>query len=194
MPAEQISQEEINAVMAKLAKLSVAWDKFLDASLVVSAAAVVVATLLTLDDIVSRQFFGSAQGWAIEISEYSLVYMAFLGAAWLLREEGHVKVEIIVELLKARHQALMGVATSFVGAVVSAALTYFGAVTTLDEYLSGTFMYESPLKPPVYTLLIPIPVGTAALCIQFLRRTYTYFCQWKMEEASKPAKNRDVQE
>jgi len=183
VPAEQASQEEINAVRGKLAKLGIAWDKCLDALFVVSAAAVVSATLLTLSDIVSRQFFGSAQGWAIEISEYSLVYMAFFGAAWLLREEGHIKVEIIVELLNARHQALMGVATSSVGVVVTAALAYFGSVTTIEEYLAGTVRTESPIKPFLYPLLLPIPVGAAALCIQFLRRTTTYFNQWKMGKA-----------
>ncbi len=184
----------MNTIRAKLTQLSVAWDKFLDVLLVLAATAVVAATLLTLSDIVSRQFFNTAQGWAIEISEYSLVYMAFLGAAWLLKEEGHIKVEIIIELLNKRHQALMGVATSFIGVVISAVLTYFGAKTTLDEYLAGTYMYESPLQPPLYLLLIPIPVGTAALCIQFLCRIRKYFCQWKMEKSSKPAKSRDVPE
>lgn len=176
---------------AETGKLSVAWDKFLDASLVVTAAAVVTATLLTLADIVARQFFGTALGWAIEISEYSLVYITFFGAAWLLREEGHVKVEIVVELLNARHQALIELATSFVGLIVSAALTYFSAVTTIKEYLSGTVQIESPLKPALYLLLIPIPVGAAALCIQFIRRTYTFYCRWKFESTSRQSKEPD---
>jgi C4-dicarboxylate transporter DctQ subunit len=176
-------------VKTRLTKLGVAWDRFLDASLVVSAAAVVTATLLTLSDIVSRQFFGAAQGWAIEISEYSLVYIAFFGAAWLLREEGHIKVEVVVEVLKSRHQALLGIATSFVGVVVTGLLAYFATTTTINEYLAGTYMYESPLKPPLYALLIPIPVGATALCIQFMRRTYGYYCKWETEKADMPAGN-----
>lgn len=162
--------------------LVVAWDRILDASLVVSAAGVVASTFLTLSDIVGRQFFGAAQGWAIEISEYSLVYIAFFGAAWLLREEGHVMVEVVVELLSPRRQALIGMATSCVGVVVTGALAYFGAATTIGEYLAGTVRTETPLKPFFYPLLIPIPVGSAALCVQFARRTCAYLQQWKGEK------------
>ena len=162
-----------------LTKLGVAWDRFLDVSLLISATAVVLASLLTLSDIASRQFFASAQGWAIEISEYCLLYLAFFGAAWLLREDGHVKVEVVVEVLSARNQALLGVVTSVVGVLVTGVLAYFATTTTIMEYLAGTKMYESPLKPPLYPLLIPIPVGAASLCIQFMRRTCGYYQRWQ---------------
>jgi C4-dicarboxylate transporter DctQ subunit len=183
---------EVNALKANLTKLGVAWDRFLDASLVISAMAVVTASGLTLLDIVSRQFFNSAQGWAIEISEYSLVYIAFFGAAWLLREEGHIKVELLVEVLSPRHQALLGVATSLVGVVVTGVLAYFGTTTTIQEYVAGTTMYESPLKPPLYPLLIPIPIGAASLSIQFMRRTYGYYCTWQAEKARRPPRQQEV--
>lgn len=162
-----------------LTKLGAAWDRFLDVSMVISAAAVVLASLLTLSDIASRQFFASAQGWAIEISEYCLLYLAFFGAAWLLREDGHVKVEVVVEVLGPRKQALLGVMTSVVGVLVTGVLAYFATTTTVMEYMAGTKMYESPLKPPLYPLLIPIPVGAASLCIQFMRRTCGYYRRWQ---------------
>ena len=162
-----------------LTKLGAAWDRFLDISMVVSAAAVVLASLLTLSDIASRQFFASAQGWAIEVAEYCLLYLAFFGAAWLLREDGHVKVEVVVEVLSRRNQALLGVMTSAVGVLVTGILAYFATTTTVMEYTAGTRMYESPLKPPLYPLLIPIPVGAASLCIQFVRRTCSHYRRWQ---------------
>ncbi len=161
-----------------LTKLGAVWDRFLDVSMLVSAVAVVLASLLTLSDIASRQFFASAQGWAIEIAEYCLLYLAFFGAAWLLREDGHVKVEVVVEVLGPRSQAFLGMATSAVGVLVTGVLAYF-ATTTIMEYMAGTKMYESPLKPPLYPLLIPIPVGAASLCIQFMRRTCGYYRRWQ---------------
>lgn len=174
-------------------KLVAVWDRLLDAALVLSAAAIVAATLLTLTDIVGRQFFRAAQGWAIEISEYSLVYLAFLGAAWLLREDGHIKVEILVERFSARRAAMIGMGTSFLGIVVTASLAYFGATTTIEEYLAGTVLTESPLKPPLYPLLLPIPIGAAALCVQFVRRTYRYFFQWKTGKPRRVAEQTDAQ-
>lgn len=162
-----------------LTKLGAVWDRFLDVSMLVSAVAVVLASLLTLSDIASRQFFASAQGWAIEIAEYCLLYLAFFGAAWLLREDGHVKVEVVVEVLGPRSQAFLGMATSAVGVLVTGVLAYFATTTTIMEYMAGTKMYESPLKPPLYPLLIPIPVGAASLCIQFMRRTCGYYRRWQ---------------
>ena len=167
------------AVKVFFTKLGAAWDRFLDVSLVISAAAVVLASLLTLSDITSRQFFASAQGWAIEIAEYCLLYLAFFGAAWLLREDGHVKVEVVVEVLSARNQAFLGMVTSVVGVLVTGVLAYFATSTTIMEYMAGTKMYESPLKPPLYPLLIPIPIGAASLCIQFMRRTWGCYRRWQ---------------
>ena len=42
--------------------------------------------LLTLYAIAMRFLFRDPPGWDIEISEYMLIYIAFLGTAWLLKK------------------------------------------------------------------------------------------------------------
>ena len=85
-----------------------------------------------------------------------------------------------MEVLGPRSQAFLGVVDlGIVGVLVTGVLAYFATTTTVMEYMAGTKMYESPLKPPLYPLLIPIPVGAASLCIQFMRRTCGYYRRWQ---------------
>ena len=45
-------------------------------------------------DVLARNLFGVASPWAFDLSEYSLVWMTFLAAPWILLRDGHVRIEI----------------------------------------------------------------------------------------------------
>ena len=50
-------------------------------------------------EVVMRYFAGSPTRWVNEFSEYALLWLAFLAAPWILREDAHVKVEMLTETL-----------------------------------------------------------------------------------------------
>ena len=84
------------------------------------AAVIVVAGLAVCVglEVGMRYFLGTPTRWVVEFSEYALLWIAFLSGAWILREEGHVRVEMLTELLSPRWQRWMHSATSLLGAAV----------------------------------------------------------------------------
>ena len=68
-------------------------------------------------DVVTRNLFDWASPWAFDLSEYSLVWMTFLAAPWILLRDGHVRVEILIDALRPRPQRAIGIAVSVIGLI-----------------------------------------------------------------------------
>jgi C4-dicarboxylate transporter DctQ subunit len=155
------------------------WDRIIEIMALLSALSLVVAILSSLGGLVARSFFNRPQAWTVEISEYSLLYMTFLGAVWLLREEGHVRMDLVLGYLSTQKRLLVDGVVHFMIGVLSGIIAYYGLVVTLEAYQTGTLRSVTPLAPPVYLLLLPIPVGATALSIEAFRKMYLSFRSWK---------------
>ena len=131
-------------------------------------------------DVIMRYFFNSPSGWILQISEYILLYIPFLSAAYVLKEEGHIKVDIILNYLSKKNEAIFNTVTSILGAIVLFILTYYGMIVTYDFYLRKvpTLKY---LKIPEFLVIIVIPVGCFLFALQFIRRANKYYQEYKTE-------------
>ena len=95
--------------LARLVERPARWLAYLSALLILSMS------LWITYDVVTRNLFGWASPWAFDLSEYSLVWMTFLAAPWILLRDGHVRVEILIDALGPRPQRAIGIAVSAVG-------------------------------------------------------------------------------
>ena len=104
--------------------------------------------------------------------------IVFLGTAWVLRKEGHVKMELLLNRLKPRAQATANIVASFIGMAISLALIWYGTLVTIDHF-QRSMRFPTVLETPITPILAVIPVGSFLLFIQFLRRTYSYAERWR---------------
>jgi len=160
-------------------KAASVFDRALNVSAFAAAVLIILMMLTICFDVVTRRI-GFAQRWTIEISEDYMIFITFLGAAWLLKREGHVKMDILTNALNPKTQALLGIITSIIGIVISVYLVVWGSLTTLDHYQRGIFEM-TPLLMPTAPLLVIIPIGSILLLIQFVRRAFGYLKAWRSE-------------
>ena len=120
-------------------------------------------------DVLMRYFFNRPLPWVLQMSEYVLLYIPFLAAAYVLREENHIRIDILLNRLGRRTQHRVNTVTSLLGCVVLLVLTYYGGYITLDYYQRNipTIKY---LKIPEFLVIGVIPVGFFLFALQFLRR------------------------
>ena len=59
-----------------------------------------------------RYFLNRPLVWVLELTEYALLWVTFLGAAWLLRQGGHVQVDVIVDFMSRRWKKRCAVKTT----------------------------------------------------------------------------------
>jgi TRAP-type C4-dicarboxylate transport system permease small subunit len=131
---------------------------------------IVYLMLSVCTDVILRYFFNRPQAWIVEISEYLLLYVTFLGAAWVLKNEGHVIVDILLTRVKPKTNAVLGIFSSVIGVFVCLVIFWFGSIETLYHFKRGV-LNPSILEFPKAPLLAVIPFGSFFFMLQFVRRT-----------------------
>ena len=154
-------------------KVSNGFSRTLDSLGLVACILILFSMMLVVTDVVMRYFLNRPIQWTTEITEYSLLFIAFLGAAWVLKREGHVGMDLIVNRLGRRAQALLNTVTSIIGALIWLTITWFSVKATLEFYELGFFFFTT-LRTPKFIIISIIPIGSALLFIQFMRRAYSY--------------------
>ncbi len=145
---------------------------------VISAILLLGLTFIVGADITLRYLFNRPMGWVKEVSEYTLVGLGFLVAAWILKDDGHVKMDLVLNKLKPRAQTLLNIITSIISTIVVLIITWF-TLRVILEFYRAKLVIPTVLEPPRWILLTPILVGSFLLAIQFIRRTCSYIEKWK---------------
>ena len=124
-------------------------------------------------DVLARNLFGAASPWAFDLSEYSLVWMTFLAAPWILLRDGHVRIEILVEVLGKPAQRILGIAVSLIGFTVCAILAWRTGIAAIEYYQNNVMMPRIWHIPRIWPYCI-VPIGSLMLSVTFLVRLALY--------------------
>ena len=120
-------------------------------------------------EMLMRGLFDRPQNWVVELTEYSLLYITFLGTSGLLRQNGHVSVDLLTDALNPvwkRRLALVSAAICFVVCVI---LTCFASFATVDAQRRGVYK-PTILEFPSWIVIAVIPVGSLLLSLRFAHR------------------------
>ncbi len=165
--------------MKQSMKVSAIFDYILTLFGFLTSALIIFLMLSVCTEVVMRYFLNRPQVWTVEIAEYTLLWITFLGAAWVLKKEGHVKMDIVLGQLKPGTQAVVNIITSVIGVIICLVLTWYSAEITWDHYQRGIYEPATLLDLPKAPIMVIIPVGSFLLLIQFLRRSYDYLGSWR---------------
>jgi C4-dicarboxylate transporter DctQ subunit len=130
-------------------------------------------------EVVMRYFLNHPLIWVVEVSEISLLYILFLGTAWVLKKEGHVAIDVLLNKCKPRGKALLSIVHSLVIVVISGVLVWYGAQVTWEQWFRGIYRPTALDIPNAYILII-IPIGGFLLLIQGIMRTHKYLREFRI--------------
>ena len=156
-----------------LAKANSIFDRAIDYSAIGAGILLTFIMLGITAEVFLRYGWNRPIPWMIEVVEYSLLWITFLGAAWLLKREGHVRVDTVLNRLKPIPRSLMNIITSIIGVVVSTFLFRY-TVESAWFYYRTSYVLPTERHFLMYPIFVIIPIGLFLLLIQFLRRTYGY--------------------
>ena len=174
-------------------KITRIFDGIIDLCVAFAAVLVLLITLGIASDVTLRFFFNRPIWWMIEVVEYALLWITFLLAAWVLRREKHVKMDIVLKRLKPTVQSLVNIITSVLSAIAFLVLTWFAAAITWESFKMGYVDYAA-LKPPLAPIQVIIPIGSFLLFILLLRRAHGYWKSWRLARVEEPSCHRADEE
>jgi C4-dicarboxylate transporter DctQ subunit len=123
-------------------------------------------------DVIGRFFFNSPLFWEAEINENAILFMTFFAAAWVLKQDGHVNVELVTGRLRERPRNILLLVNSIIGIVICLIVTYYGIQLTYKDAVFGMFKPTVLRIPNVYILWV-IPMGMLMLAIGFFLKACT---------------------
>lgn len=118
-------------------------------------------------DVVMRHIFNDPTIWADEVSCYLLVGITFLGAAYTLAMDGHVRIETLVDRLRPKTRQRLEFVTDVLSIVFLVVFTRQAYWLVKDSYVSVKIS-ATLLRTPLYLPQLLLAVGLTWLCLELL--------------------------
>ncbi|MBW1997232.1 MAG: TRAP transporter small permease [Deltaproteobacteria bacterium] len=136
------------------------------------AGIIILAITLTVSCVSVMRYLGFRPPiWTLQFTEYGLLWFTFLGAAWLLREGGHIRIDTAIVRLHPKIRRKVEIIDDILGLIVSVIIFLFGTLHAIDLFQRG-IMEVKGTTVPKFPLFLIIPIGGLALSIQFGRQFF----------------------
>jgi len=119
-------------------------------------------------DVVLRNLGYQSSSHFFTFTEYALLAIPCLGAPWMVREKGHIYVEIFLMYLKPRLRRRVTLAIGVVCVAVCAVLAWYGFGVTFNDFVNHEKDVRS-LDMPRWMVVGFIPLAFAMMAVEFLR-------------------------
>ena len=130
-------------------------------------------TIIINYEVLMRYVFSSPTQFSNEISRIMQVALAMLGGGYVLRKEGHVKVEIVFEHVRPKCQLLLGLVYSLLGCVYCSFLAWLTWGLVKSSFSLGERSFDLGLLLwPVKSIFF---FGICMLGLQFLADSFKYY-------------------
>lgn len=106
--------------------------------------------------------------WLFTSAEYGLLYMTMLGAPWLVREKGHVHIELVTAVLPTGVRQIVSRLVALLCVIVCAILAYKGFELCLSNLQRNDFDVRAYYFPK-WLLTIAFPLSFGFMVIEFSR-------------------------
>ena len=157
-------------------KIIAVYDRIIDFFAFLAAFIVMGMVCVVFYEVFMRYVIHKPPAWAWEICEIMLCLITFLGAAWLLKKDGHVSVDIVCSRFNTKTARIFSILTSFVGMIICLLITLAGIWITIDHFSAGITI-PGFLDIPKAPFLLFVPLGCFMLSIQFLRQVIQYLTE-----------------
>lgn len=151
-----------------------AFDRLLNGCAWIACGLLLFQVVSVSVDVLLRYFFSISAGWITALNEWSLVFVAFLGAAWLDREGGHTRDDSMLGFLGPWAAKTSDWVSWALGVGVCLILVWYGAKVTWNNYATGVYDFFKFREVPVFWIYLIIPIGCLLWLLQLLRRIWRH--------------------
>lgn len=152
------------------------FDRLIDALATIAGVLLCALTLLICVDAVGRipsklpatAHLSYTIAWTLDVAEYTLYIITFFGAPWVLRDGGHIAIDLVVHQLKPASRQRVITVTHVICAAVCAVLFYFACRVWWTSFSENVLVIET-FRFPEWWLLSPAPPTFLILFAIFVR-------------------------
>lgn len=151
-----------------MAVLAPAYRRLVDLMAVIAGAMLVWQMLAVVASVLIRNAGIQPPAWLFTSSEYAMLYLTMLGAPWLVREKGHVHIELLTSALPARHLNIFSRFVALLCVIICAVLAWKG-VDLVVQNIERRDLDVRAYFFPKWILTIAFPISFGLMAIEFSR-------------------------
>jgi TRAP-type C4-dicarboxylate transport system permease small subunit len=123
----------------------------------------------------NRYLFGNTFAWNIELCRYSFVWLTFVGAAFVRKQDAHIKIEILFNYINRKlspgSQKAIWVIKEILTIAFLIQLIYFGFILA-----NKTWRFKSQaMQIPQFFLYISVTVGAILYLLREIPASFRYY-------------------
>ncbi len=144
------------------------YDALLYFMALIAAATLIWLMVSVVVSVAMRNLGVQPYAWLFTSAEYGLLYMTMLGAPWLVREKGHVHIELVTAALPPRLRRVVSRAVAAACVLVSLILAWYGLQLFLTNIERNDYDVRAYFYPR-WMLTITFPIAFSFMAVEFAR-------------------------
>jgi TRAP-type C4-dicarboxylate transport system permease small subunit len=112
--------------------------------------------------------------WATDVARYSLLWGTLLGAAYLVKNDQHINVDLLIRHLGPRARWVLNIFSSVVCTLMSLIIFIYSLNLTWSTFIRGIRVAD-PIEIPKFIPLMGIPLGSFFLTLAFGVKVWRIF-------------------
>lgn len=141
-------------------------DRLYQAAGVGAALALIAIFLLILAQIVARQLHRHIPSSG-DLIGFCVVWAAFLGLAYAMRHEAHIRVELFVARMSRRQRQRLDVAVGLAAAGILAVVSWFVIALVFESWQYGD-VTDGEIPLPLWLMQLPMAIGMVLFTLSML--------------------------
>lgn len=134
---------------------------------VVASISIFVMMISTIADVTARFLLNKAIPGVVELCEFLMVMVVFLGLAYTQVKRGHVRAEVFINKISPRHQIAVELFGYLLALPFFVMFAYQAGLFAYEAWKTGEFMFGL-MRFPTWPSKIFVCVGLFVLCLQLL--------------------------
>ena len=136
---------------------------------ILGAAMLFMIAFIVCLEVTVRALGGASQLWVIEVSEYALLFITFLGAPYLLEKNLHVVLDLLYDSLSGRPRIALQFINASIGFVLCSVLTVVGISVVIEQFQLGV-RQVTVMRPTSWWITAALPLGMGLMAVQFFEQ------------------------
>lgn len=126
------------------------------------------SVVLIFVQVLMRYVFKNSLAWSEELARYLFLYMIWIGAAYAVKREEHLRIEIIKKKIPEDKQDAFEDLIYIIWLAFSIFLFVSSCILTYDIYQRGQL--SPAMRIPMAYAYLSIPIGTGLMCFRIVQK------------------------
>jgi len=139
----------------------------------IASFGIAAGVLLAFINVVARFVFHEGIDWAFELTNYLFIWSAFFGASYCFRQECHIRVTLLLDLLPSKLAKLTSVVANLITLGYLLAVAYYGYLFIFDPDfgLKASGEISVDLNIPMWIPYLALPIAFLTAVVRVVQKT-----------------------